>query len=192
MGIMRCFIVICLGLVLAVDGSARMKRDECEHLQADNDKCMNEAYEAYRVAMGKQDGREHFMARKSCNYMTAVLDTCMDKMVGNCFTQEQVDEQKYPKIVDLMDKLKQTVTEWDPEKCPPFKRYLEQKKAKEDAANPTDPEPAAAPASGKQQSEDNKTDDDKTEDNKTDDGAGGGATTLVASALFSVILSLFI
>merc|ERR1712055_952144 len=117
--------------------------------------------------------------------MTAVLDTCMDKMVGNCFTQEQVDEQKYPKIVDLMDKLKQTVTEWDPEKCPPFKRYLEQKKAKEDAANPTDPEPAAAPASGKQQSEDNKTDDDKT-----DDGAGGGATTLVASALFSVILSL--
>merc|ERR1711936_1445912 len=78
--IMRCFIVICLGLVLAVDGSARVRRDECEHLQADNDKCMNEAYEAYRVAMGKQDGREHFMARKSCNYMTAVLDTCMDKM----------------------------------------------------------------------------------------------------------------
>merc|ERR1711970_610064 len=195
--IMRCFIVICLGLVLAVDGPARLRRDECEQLQAENEKCANEAYQAYTEASGKQDGREHFMARKSCNYMTAVLDTCMDKMVGNCVTQEQLDEQKYTKIVDLMDKLKQSVKEWDPEKCPPFKRYLEQKQAKEDAANPADPEPAAAPSSGKQQSEDNKTDDDKTEDNKTednktDDEAGSGGTTLVASALFSVILSLFI
>merc|ERR1711970_352927 len=200
--IMRCFIVICLGLVLAVDGSARVRRDECDQLQADNEKCANEAYQAYTEASGKQDGREHFMARKSCNYMTAVLDTCMDKMVGNCITQEQLDEQKYTKIVDLMEKLKQSVKEWDPEKCPPFKRYLEQKQAKEDAANPADPEPALAPASGKQQSEDNKTDDDKTEDNKTednktedsktDDEAGSGSTTLVASALFSIILSLFI
>merc|ERR1712215_347386 len=194
---MRSFIVICLGLVLAVDGSTRMRRDECAQVTADQNKCAEEAYAAFGKAASKPDGKEHFAARKSCNYMTAVLDTCMENMVGDCHTQEEVDELKYAKIEDLMDKLQTVVTAWDPEKCPPFKRYIEQKKAKEDAANApepsADPEPAAAPASGKQQTEEDKTEDDKpvdkqtddkqTDENKTNDGDNSGASTLVVSAL---------
>merc|ERR1712055_314997 len=183
--IMRCFIVIiCLGLILAVDGSARVRRDECEQLMTDHQNCAAEAYQTYTVEASKNDGRESFVARKSCNYMTAAVDTCGDKLVGNCYTQEQVEELKDDQIEKVMDQLKAAITEWDHEKCPPFKKYLERKKAKEDAANPpepsTDPEPAAAPASGKQQSE----------DDKTNDGDNSGASTLVASALFSIILSL--
>merc|ERR1711970_1100056 len=182
---MKLILVICLCLVLAVDGKTRGRRDECEQVIADHTICTQAAYQAYREEMATHDDREAFDARKSCNYMTAV-DACGDKMVGKCYTQEQVVEFKDDQIVKVMDQFKKAVTKWDHEKCPPFKKYLERIKAKEDAANPpepsADPEPAAAPASGKQQ----------TEDNNTGDGDKSGASTIVVSSLFSVILSLFI
>merc|ERR1711915_156155 len=52
--------------------------------------CTNEAYWAYQKAFDAgDDGRPDWIARKSCNYMTAAVDECTNMLVGKCNTNEE-------------------------------------------------------------------------------------------------------
>merc|ERR1712179_239527 len=78
------------------------------------------------------DGRRDWMARKACNYITATIEECTNGLVGDCATEEEVNDMKDGQIDGLLEQLSDTIQEWDHEKCPPIKAYLDRKSPPED------------------------------------------------------------
>ena len=84
--------------------------------------CLPSAYKGYQEAYAKgDDGRPDWMARKSCNYMTAAVEDCGNKMIGKCKTEEEVIEMKDYQFQGILNQLATTLDEWDSEKCPAVK-----------------------------------------------------------------------
>merc|ERR1712179_895510 len=55
----------------------RVERDACEEKQEEVQKCQADAYQEYMAAFkAGDDGRPDWMARKSCNYITATIEKC--------------------------------------------------------------------------------------------------------------------
>ena len=77
------------------------------------------AYTAYKsfITAGP-DGRPDWLARKSCNYMTAAVEECGNMMVGACNTEEEVVVLKDFQYQGIINQLAEHVKEWDSEKCP--------------------------------------------------------------------------
>merc|ERR1712179_202739 len=78
------------------------------------------------------DGRRDWMARKACNYITATIEECTNGLVGDCATEEEVNDMKDGQIDGLLEQLSDTIQEWDHEKCQPIKAYLDRKSPPED------------------------------------------------------------
>ena len=71
--------------------------------------------------MAGNDGRADWMARKSCNYMTAAVEDCGNMLVGDCNTEEEVTGMKDHQLKGILAQLQYSVQEWDSNKCPPVK-----------------------------------------------------------------------
>merc|ERR1712228_206605 len=94
--------------------------------------CAQKAYEDYKNAFqAGDDGRPDWTARKSCNYMTATVEKCGDKLVGECNTCEEVTTMKDEQLKEVLRNVKSSVKEWDTNKCPATKAHLERMKALE-------------------------------------------------------------
>ena len=65
----------------------------------------------------EDDGRPDFEERKRCNFETAWLATCPDKLLGVCKTEEEVKRMQFWELVS--DKFK--YDNWDSDKCPAVK-----------------------------------------------------------------------
>merc|ERR1719209_1165616 len=78
------------------------------------------------------DGRPDWMARKSCNYITATIEECTNQLVGDCATEEEVNDMKDGQMEGLLKQLSETIQEWDSEKCPAIKAYMDRNPAAED------------------------------------------------------------
>jgi len=88
--------------------------------------CTIDAYTAYKSSItAGPDGRPDWLARKSCNYMTAAVEECGNMMVGTCNTEEEVVVLKDLQYQGILNQLAEHVKEWDSEKCPVTKAYLE-------------------------------------------------------------------
>jgi len=106
--------------------------DECDKVKADYELCNNKAYEDYKKAVAAgDDGRPDWMARKSCNYITATVEECGNMLVGNCNTYEEVTELKDQMLHGILHQLEQSIDEWDTKKCPVIKDHVGRMKAKE-------------------------------------------------------------
>merc|ERR1712215_653475 len=106
--------------------------DECDKVRAEFDQCAKKAYEDYKNAFqAGDDGRPDWMARKSCNYMTAAVEKCGDKLVGECNTCEEVTNMKDEQLKKVLKNVKSSVKEWDSNKCPATKAHMERMKALE-------------------------------------------------------------
>jgi len=133
---------LCLfaGLVLAltaISGASvlREKRDACEEINAGFNTCNIQAYEEYKKAFeAGDDGRPDWMARKSCNYMTAAVEECGNKLIGDCNTEEDVTNMKDEQLRVIIGQLETSIEEWDSEKCPPVQSYVNRMKRDEDGA----------------------------------------------------------
>jgi len=145
------------------EGSAiRVERDACAELLAEFDSCKTKAYDDYKAAFeAGDDGRPDWMARKSCNYMTAAVEDCGNTLVGECNSEEDVNEMKDQQLKGILHQLQTSVEEWDSEKCPAIKSHIERMKGDtadeeetpdEDTA---DEEPAPEEESGAQEAEPN-------------------------------------
>jgi len=132
---------LCLvaGLVLAltaITGASiiREKRDACEEINEGFNNCNMEAYAEYKKAFDAgDDGRPDWMARKACNYMTAAVEECGNKLIGDCNTEEDVTNMKDEQLRIIIGQLETSVEEWDSEKCPPVQAYADRMKRDEDA-----------------------------------------------------------
>merc|ERR1711909_58557 len=121
----------------------RVERDACEEKQEEVQKCQADAYHEYMAAFkAGDDGRPDWMARKSCNYITATIEECTNQLVGDCATEEDVIDMKDGQMGGILEQLSDTIQEWDSEKCPAIKAYLERNPAAE--AEDTQEEVAAS------------------------------------------------
>lgn len=146
-------VILSVGLVVFVEGSTRVKREEedkCEKVKAEHSKCVTKAYDDYRKAATQNDGKPDFMARKACNYMTAAVEECGNKLVGDCYTEDKVNAMKDEQVDKVLDKLQQNIKEWESDKCPAVKQHIDRKKAAhaEPEDPKTEPEAEAEPATG--------------------------------------------
>ena len=81
------------------------------------------AFTAYKSTItAGPDGRPDWLARKSCNYMTAAVEECGNMMVGACNTEEEVVVLKDLQYQGILNQLAEHVKEWDSEKCPVTKQ----------------------------------------------------------------------
>jgi len=133
---MKLATIICIGLLLAMEGSQAQEdpslEERCSQVKTDFQNCAKTAHQDYAVAMSvMEDGREAFTARKACNYITQSVEVCGDMLIGECNSEEKVQEMK-DKVLDNFERtLSSRDYLWDSEKCPPVKAYLDRKRARE-------------------------------------------------------------
>jgi len=144
----------------------RVERDACEEKQEEVQKCQTDAYNEYTTAIAAgDDGRPDWRARKSCNYITASIEECTNQLVGDCATEEEVIDMKDGQMKGLLEQLSATIQEWDSEKCPAIKAYLDRNPAAEDENSGE--EVAASVDTAAQEKEE----EEEEEDEETDNGA---------------------
>jgi len=84
------------------------------------------AYGVYQSAMiARPDDRPDWRARKTCNYITTAIEDCANKMIGECYTEEEVDVIKDQEIPQMMQQLSTSVKEWNSELCPVIEDHLD-------------------------------------------------------------------
>jgi len=157
----------------------RVERDACDDVMAGFGTCTMQAYEDYKTAFESgDDGRPDWMARKSCNYMTAAVEDCGNKLIGDCNTEDDVTAMKDEQLKSILEQLQQSVDEWDSEKCPAVKAHIDRAKG-EDAETDEDGEDdegavdAGSDDTGAEEAgEDAAGTEDAGADNAEADGAG--------------------
>merc|ERR1719481_2163834 len=110
-----------------------------------------------------EDGRPDWFARKNCNYLTATIEDCYGKMIGDCATEEEVNEMRDQTLPGVLGQLSESNEEWDSEKCPVVKSHLE--RVKEETAEDDD----AQVESAAQKEEENE--EEEAEETQTDEAS---------------------
>merc|ERR1711970_483881 len=80
------------------------------------------------------DGRPDFLARKTCNYVTAAEDCT--QLLTDCKTLEELNKMRDDQFTLVLENIIKHVPDWDSEKCPAIKEYLERAKAEAEDEEP--------------------------------------------------------
>merc|ERR1712212_1316699 len=146
----------------------RAERDACEEIRDEVQNCQTGAYEDYKTAISAgEDGRPDWMARKSCNYITATIEECTNQLVGDCASEEEVNDMKDGQLEGLLEQLSDTIEEWDSEKCPAIKAYMDRNPVEDEEE--TQEEVAASVDTAAQEKE-------EEEEEETDNGEPAGSS----------------
>merc|ERR1711970_1185883 len=199
----------------------RVERDACADLNEAFHECTQKAYTEYSEAItAGDDGRPDWYARKACNYVTAAVEDCGNKLIGECMTEEQVNTENDRQIVSVLQGLSSN-EEWDSEKCPAVKAHLvrtnpvengedgdsdsttdesksEESNAEVSKTEVTDtqeskPEDSNPEVSNTEEttSEDSSTEDSNSGESKTEDTNPASGST-IATASLSLVLVLYL
>jgi len=98
---------------------------DCEAAEAKFSSCHKAAKERFdMMRAGGADGKENFLERKVCNWITEDYEQCLKQRVeSNCgYDQEEANKV----IVQAIAKIQSTFPEWDSEKCPTTRHVLNQ------------------------------------------------------------------
>merc|ERR1712002_510700 len=131
-------LLVTVGLIAGVIGDDMV---ECNKKSAEAEACRTQAYATFKEAIERgTDKRPDWMARKSCNYLTDIVDKCGNILVG-CKTQAEVDQEKDKQLKDSLAQVKEHLREWDSTKCPAVKAHEERVKAAAAAKQNAEPQP---------------------------------------------------
>merc|ERR1712042_222768 len=154
-------LLVTVGLIAGVIGDEMV---ECNKKSAEAEACRTQAYATFKEAIERgTDKRPDWMARKSCNYLTDIIDKCGNILVG-CKTQAEVDQEKDRQLKENLANVKEKLLTWDSTKCTAIKAHEERVKAAASAQQNAEPQP------------------DPT----------GSATTLTVSVLSTLVLAMLI
>merc|ERR1712240_285211 len=154
-------------LIANCSGSTlRIKRDACDQLQDEVHICTMNAYKEYQsdFAAG-EDGRPDWFARKACNYLTASVEDCYAKLIGDCATEEDVNDMRDQTIPGVLGQLAESMEEWDSEKCPVVKNHLE--RVKEETAEDDDAQVESAAQKEEENDEEEEKEEEEAEETQT-------------------------
>merc|ERR1711942_263877 len=170
-----CLLALLVLSTLTTNSSAntlRVERDACDDKTEELEACRLGAYEEYKEAFAAgDDGRPDWLARKSCNYMTKTIEECSEGMVGECMTEEEVNEMKDHQLQGILGQLSATINEWDSQKCPAMKAHLDRTNAAEDEEETPEEIDSAA-----QEKEDEKEEGEEDKEEEGDEGNDTGAS----------------
>jgi len=96
---------------------------KCVKQIEDYHQCNDRAVNVFEVSMVFRDGRRDFFERKACNYFIASLK-CADVFTVDCFTPEELEFLRENDISSYSH-FDEMLNNWDSEKCPPTKQYLD-------------------------------------------------------------------
>merc|ERR1712013_57485 len=173
-----CLLALLVLSTLTTNSSAnilRVERDACDDENETWEACRLGAYEEYKEAFAAgDDGRPDWLARKSCNYMTKTIEECSEGMVGECMTEEEVNEMKDHQLKGILEQLSATINEWDSQKCPAMKAHLDRTNPAEDEEETPEEVDSAAQEKEEEKEEDEKEDgeEDEEEEEGTNDEGG--------------------
>merc|ERR1712212_369479 len=125
--------VLAIIVAIAFIAEAAARDTKCDQAQKAEElkACAAEATAEYAATFAKgEDGRPDWQARKSCNYMTATIEGCTNKLQG-CMTEERVNAYKDLQFKKTLEDVKDRVPNWDSDKCPAAKTYLDRLAAAE-------------------------------------------------------------
>merc|ERR1711872_762292 len=131
-------LLVTVGLIAGVIGDDMV---ECNKKSAEAEACRTQAYATFKEAIERgTDKRPDWMARKSCNYLTDIIDKCGNILVG-CKTQAEVDQEKDEQLKENLANVKEKLLTWDSTKCPAIKAHEERVKAAPAARQNAKPQP---------------------------------------------------
>merc|ERR1711982_114920 len=161
-----CLLAVLVLSTFTTNSSAntlRVERDACDDKNEELEACRLGAYEEYKEAFtAGDDGRPDWLARKSCNYMTKTIEECSEGTVGECMTEEEVNEMKDHQLKGILEQLSATIHEWDSQKCPAMKAHLDRTNAAAEEEE-TPEEVAASVDSAAQEKEEEKEEEEEEE-----------------------------
>jgi len=117
---------VCVVLTwLGVDG-IRVKRENCRAVTRRYNGCARRSFGEYQAALRPgEDGRPDFVARKTCNYITAAIAECPRELItGGCKSTEEVATMTDALMGQTLKNVKETVDSWDSTKCPAVRSYM--------------------------------------------------------------------
>merc|ERR1719245_2158085 len=120
-----------------------------------------------------EDGRPDYFARKNCNYLTATVEDCYGKLIGDCHTEEEVNELRDEVIPGVLKQLSESDEEWDSEKCPVVKNHLE--RVKEETAEDDDAQVESAAQKEEENDEEEEQEEEEAEETQTDEASEDSA-----------------
>merc|ERR1711872_904402 len=154
--------------------SLRIERDACDQLQEEVTTCTMNAYKEYQNDfLAGEDGRPDWFARKACNYLTASIEDCYGKLIGDCATEEDVNDMRDQAIPVVLGQLSESMEEWDSEKCPVVKNHLE--RVKEETAEDDDAQVESAAQKEEENDEEEEKEEEEAEETQTDEASGDSA-----------------
>merc|ERR1719481_1180630 len=115
------------------------------------------------------DGRPDWFARKNCNYLTATIEDCYGKLIGDCATEEDVNDMRDQAIPGVLGQLSESMEEWDSEKCPVVKNHLE--RVKEETAEDDDAQVESAAQKEEENDEEEEKEEEEAEETQTDEAS---------------------
>merc|ERR1712013_477602 len=198
-----CLLAVLVLSTLTTNSSAntlRVERDACDDKNEELEACRLGAYEEYKEAFAAgDDGRPDWLARKSCNYMTKTIEECSEGMVGECMTEEEVNEMKDHQLKGILEQLSATINEWDSQKCPAMKAHLDRTNPAEDEEGTPEEVDSAAQEKEEEKEEDEKEGGDEGEtndeggdkDNGDESSEGPDSGSEAATASLSLVLILY-
>merc|ERR1712142_179353 len=164
-----------MGVVLIANctgSSLRIQRDACDQLQEEVTTCTMNSYKEYQNDfLAGEDGRPDWFARKACNYLTASIEDCYGKLIGDCATEEDVNDMRDQAIPGVLGQLSESMEEWDSEKCPVVKNHLE--RVKEETAEDDDAQVESA--AQKEEENDEEEETEEAEETQTDEASEDSA-----------------
>merc|ERR1712142_981130 len=106
---MSVYIILSRIVIISIGSTTGGSDSEgCKKATAEFEACRNQAYQNYLTAFQKGDDKTKpdWLARLSCTYLTESVETCANKLVGVCKTQETVDKQKDEKLEEALAQVK--------------------------------------------------------------------------------------
>merc|ERR1711970_125449 len=181
----RLWLLVLVSLAVFCDnpeaGTIRVERDiaSCQEVVKKHSACTAKAHDEYKNFFEKgDDGRPDWLARKTCNYMTESVEVCAD-LLSDCYSEEELTDQKDSTLKDVLEHITANIDEWDSEKCPPVKAYLDRQKTDETEVDKVEDETVVEEDDNKDGENTNETvDQEKQEEGSAD----GGNTDIIEPA----------
>merc|ERR1712013_916646 len=190
-----CLLALVVFSVFTVNSSAnslKFKRDVCEQTHQEYEDCRMSAYGVYQSAMiARPDDRPDWRARKTFNYITTAIEDCANKMIGECYTEEEVNDIMDQEIPQMMQQLSTSVKEWNSELCPVIEDHLDRMNS---IPNITDGEDGKAEDTGNEGEKEGETEGEiegegETENNSnSSENPESGSESSVASLCVVIVL----
>jgi len=135
MKILLLFVWLAGGGALA---NPRGKRETCDEVNNAYSSCLQKAHANYKEAMeAGDDGAPNFYSRKSCKYVQDTVVTCVDLLLGDCYSADEVDTMRSNRLDDVIAHLERA-QEWDSNLCPSVKEYKDRLAAGDDDVTNTE------------------------------------------------------